>query len=62
MAAKPGFAMKMAKYAINFGYDLPLDNARRLEIQCACQCFNTEYLKEGVSAFLEKRKPEHKGR
>ncbi|OPX39719.1 MAG: crotonase [Desulfobacteraceae bacterium 4484_190.1] len=62
LAAKPGFAMKMAKYAINFGYDLPLDNARMLEIQCASQCFSTEDLKEGVSAFLEKRKPKFKGR
>lgn len=62
IASKPGFALKMAKCAINFGYDLALDNARNLEIQCACQCFSTEDLKEGVAAFLEKRKPKFEGR
>ncbi|OPX36312.1 MAG: hypothetical protein B1H11_07655 [Desulfobacteraceae bacterium 4484_190.1] len=62
LGAKPAFAMKMAKYAINFGYDLSLDNARALEIQCASQCFSTEDLKEGMAAFLEKRKPKFKGR
>ena len=62
LASKPAFAIKMAKYAINFGYDLALDNARALEIQCVCQCFNTEDLKEGVTAFLEKRNPKFKGR
>ena len=61
LASKPSFAMKMAKYAINFGYDIPLDNARSLEIQCVCQWFSTEDLKEGVSAFLEKRKPNFTG-
>ena len=55
LAGKPSFAMKMAKYAINFGYDLPLDNdARSLEIQYVCQCLGTENLKEGISAFFEK--------
>lgn len=62
LASKPGFAIKMAKYAVNFGYDIALDNARILEIQCACQCFSTEDQKEGLTAFQEKRKPKFKGR
>jgi len=62
LGSKPPFAIKMAKFAINFGYDLALDNARSLEIQCTCQCFSTEDMKEGVKAFLEKRKPKFKGR
>lgn len=57
----PGFALKMAKHAINFGYDLPLDNANRLEVECCAQCFSTDDQKEGMGAFLEKRKPAYKG-
>lgn len=62
LASKPSFAMKMAKYAINFGYDLPLDNAKSLEVQCVCQCLSTEDMKEGISAFFEKRKPKFTGK
>jgi enoyl-CoA hydratase len=57
LASIPPFAIKMAKYAINYGYDLALDNARALEIQCVSQCFSTQDQKEGMTAFLEKRKP-----
>ena len=57
----PGFALKMAKHAINFGYDLALDNANRLEVECCSQCFSTDDQKEGMKAFLEKRKPVYKG-
>jgi enoyl-CoA hydratase len=52
---------KKAKHAINFGYDLPLDNANRLEVECCAQCFSTDDQKEGMKAFLEKRKPVYKG-
>lgn len=61
LAGLPGFALKMAKDAINFGYDLPLDNAMRLETECCSQCFSTDDQKEGMKAFLEKRKAVFKG-
>lgn len=61
LANLPGFAIKMAKDAINFGYDLSLDNANRLENQCCAQCFSTDDQKEGMKAFLEKRKPNYVG-
>ena len=62
LAGMPPFAIKMAKYAINYGYDLSLDAARALEIQCVSQCFSTQDSKEGTSAFLEKRKPTFTGK
>ena len=58
----PAFAIKMAKHTVNYGYDLALDNAEKLEIQCCSLCFSTEDLKEGVAAFLEKRKPKFIGK
>ena len=61
LAGMPGFALKMAKHTINFGYDLSLDNANRLEMECCAQCFSTDDQKEGMGAFLEKRKPGFKG-
>jgi len=61
LAKLPGFALKMGKHAINFGYDLALDNGNRLEVECCAQCFSTDDQKEGMGAFLEKRKPVYKG-
>ena len=62
LAALPGFALKMAKHSINFGYDLSLDSATRLEAECCAQCFSTDDQKEGMKAFLAKRKPSYTGR
>lgn len=62
LTALPGFALKMIKHSVNFGYDLPMDNAIRLEVECCAQCFSTDDQKEGMKAFLEKRKPTFTGR
>lgn len=62
LASMPPFTMKMAKYSINYGYDLALDNANKLEVECCAQCFSTADQKEGMKAFLEKRKPNFTGR
>lgn len=58
----PGFAIKMAKNAMNFGYDMPLEGGVKLELSCISQCFSTEDQKEGMKAFLEKRKPNFVGK
>jgi enoyl-CoA hydratase len=58
----PPFALKMAKNAMNYGFDMSLDNANKLEISCIAQCFSTQDQKEGMKAFLEKRKPNFIGK
>ena len=62
LAALGSFALKEAKHAINYGYDISIDSANRLETQCIAQCFSTDDQKEGMGAFLGKRKPVFKGR
>jgi enoyl-CoA hydratase len=58
----PGFALKMAKNSINYGFDMSLDNAVKLELSAISQCFSTQDQKEGMKAFLEKRKPNFIGK
>ena len=43
------------------GLWLVLDNAARLEAECCAQCFSTDDQKEGMKAFVEKRKPRFEG-
>jgi enoyl-CoA hydratase len=62
LAGMPGFAIKMAKNSINFGCDLALDNALKLEAACCGECFGSDDQKEGLKAFIEKRKPPFNGR
>jgi len=57
LAGLPGFTLKMAKQSMNGGRDLPLESACRLERECFAQCFSTDDQKEGMTAFLEKKKP-----
>lgn len=62
MAAAGPVAVAQAKRAMNHGYDLPLSAAVELEKQTFATLFGTADQKEGMAAFLEKRKPEFKGR
>ncbi|MEO0131457.1 MAG: enoyl-CoA hydratase-related protein [candidate division WOR-3 bacterium] len=50
-------AIKLTKSVINRGLDSPLETAKELEIETFALCFATGEPKEGMTAFLEKRKP-----
>lgn len=53
-------AVKQAKTVINEGYDLPLDHALTLEANTFGLLFATADQKEGMAAFVEKRKAHFK--
>lgn len=62
IARKSPFAIRFAKEAIKSAARSTMDEGLRREIDLFALCFATEDKREGVSAFLEKRKPEFKGK
>jgi len=62
LASKAPVAIKVAKALINKGADISLDSALALEREGFGVVASSEDLKEGVSAFTEKRKPAFKGK
>jgi enoyl-CoA hydratase len=60
MANAP-IAVEMAKDALEIGKDLPLEHAVQYSQKNCVICFSTEDMKEGMSAFLERRKANFKG-
>jgi len=62
IAAKSPVAMAMAKESINMGMQADLRTGLSIEARCFCMCFGSEDRVEGMKAFLEKRKPEFKGK
>jgi len=52
----------LAKSVIDAGHDIDLGSACASERNAFAKCFSTEDQKEGMTAFLEKRPPEFKGK
>jgi len=62
IADKGPIALQLAKEAVRLASRSNLDEGLRREVDLFALCFSTEDKNEGVSAFLEKRKAEFKGK
>ena len=62
IAEKSPIALQMAKEAVKLAARSNLDEGLRREVDLFAICFSTEDKKEGVAAFLEKRKPVFTGK
>ncbi len=61
IASMGKFSLRMVKECIDRGYDVDLQDGCRMEADAFGLCMVSPDGKEGMSAFLEKRKPEFKG-
>jgi enoyl-CoA hydratase len=62
IADKSPVALRMAKEAVKLASRSNLDEGLRREVDLFALCFSSQDKDEGVSAFLEKRKPDFKGK
>ncbi|MEN2999811.1 MAG: 3-hydroxyacyl-CoA dehydrogenase/enoyl-CoA hydratase family protein [Acidilobaceae archaeon] len=62
LAEKPPLALMMAKYSIDMGLETSIWEGLMMEAGLFSLLFSSEDVIEGVSAFLEKRKPKFKGK
>jgi enoyl-CoA hydratase len=62
LAAKPKVALNLIKSAVDQGMNADLSSGLMLEMQAFILAFTSEDGREGISAFVEKRKPSYKGR
>lgn len=61
LAEKSPIALKLVKQCLNYGTQVPLEIGLAYEAQAFAKTFTTKDLFEGITAFLQKRKPEYKG-
>ena len=62
MATRSPIALRMAKEAVNAAYEMSLTDALGHERRLFYLLFASEDQKEGMTAFLEKREPDFRGR
>jgi len=60
--AKASMAVGRIKRAVQTGSEIPFESALALERELQQQLFQSEDAKEGLDAYVNKRKPEFKGR
>lgn len=61
LAEKPIMALRMIKTAVNTGANVDIESGLTIESACFSNAFATEDRKEGMQAFVEKRKPVYTG-
>ncbi len=62
IAAKGPLAVRLAKAAVNEAFELPLEDGLRREREAFARAFGSEDAREGLAAFVEKRRPSFRGR
>jgi enoyl-CoA hydratase len=62
IASKPPVAVKLAKESVLRSFEVPLKEGLEIERKSFYMLFSSEDQKEGMKAFVEKRKPEWKGK
>lgn len=61
LAAGPSHAFANTKALINATFDRPMDAQLDAEVTAFADCASGHDFKEGVTAFVEKRKPQFRG-
>lgn len=61
LAEQSPIALKLVKQCLNYGPQVPLEIGLAYEAQAFAKTFTTKDLFEGITAFLQKRKPKYKG-
>lgn len=62
LSANAPISMRLVKQVLHKSYDLNLEAVMSLETEGTLECIASEDLREGVTAFLEKRVPIYKGK
>jgi enoyl-CoA hydratase/3-hydroxyacyl-CoA dehydrogenase len=61
LASQAPIALKLVKQCLNYGTQVPLEIGLAYEAQAFAKTFTTKDIFEGITAFLQKRKPDYKG-